>query len=130
MYTHMTTNLIVEDVKKSLEFYEEILGFSVTTTVPNQNNGFQFAILEKDNLNLMIQERTNLISELPSYETSKVIPSATLYIMVDDFERLYDDLSAKMILLAQLHQTFYGAKEFAVADPDGYAVVFTEYKEM
>ena len=130
MYTHMTTNLIVEDVKKSLEFYEEILGFSVTTTVPNQNNGFQFAILEKDNLNLMIQERTNLISELPSYETSKVIPSATLYIMVDDFEKIYDDLSAKMILLAQLHQTFYGAKEFAVADPDGYAVVFSEYKEM
>ncbi|MCL1917197.1 MAG: VOC family protein [Peptococcaceae bacterium] len=130
MYTNMTTNLMVEDVKKSLGFYEGMLGFSVTATVPNESDGFQFAILVKDNIHLMLQERTNLISELPSYDTPRVQPSATLYVMVDNFGVLYEELKAKTELLCELHETFYGVKEFAVADCDGYAVVFTEHKEI
>jgi len=126
----MTTNLMVENVEDSLGFYEGLLGFAVTTTVPNESGGLQFAILAKDGIMLMIQERASLVSELPTYGAPSVKPSATLYVMVDNFNELYEELKAKTELLCELHDTFYGAKEFAIADIDGYAVVFTEHKKI
>ena len=130
MYTSMTTNLMVEDVRESLGFYEGLLGFATTVAMPNEDGGLQFAILTKDGLMLMLQSRTSLVSELPSYDAPSVNPSATLYVMVDNFNELYEELKAKTELLCELHETFYGAKEFAIADLDGYAVVFTEHKEI
>lgn len=121
---------MVENVEKSISFYEGILGYTVSATAPNEDGSLQFAILAKDDTHLMIQERTNLISELPTYAAQKVQPSATIYVMVDNFSELYGELSGKAELLVELHETFYGAKEFGVADPDGHAVVFTEDKEI
>lgn len=130
MYTKMTTNLMVESVDKSAEFYQETLGFSVVTSVPGEDGTLQFAILSKDGQYLMIQKRTNLIGECPSLATEKVQPSATLYIMVDDFDELYAALKAKCGILHDVHTTFYGAKEFAVADVDGYVLTFTENRDV
>ena len=130
MFTNMTTNLMVESVDESVAFYQDVLGFSVVNSVPNNSGALQFAILSKDNLFLMMQERTNLIEECPSLATDKVRPSATLYIMVDDFDALHEDLQGKLTLLCDTHTTFYGAKEFAIADNNGYVLTFTESREV
>ena len=129
MYTNMTANLMVESVDKSLAFYKEVLGFSLAASVPGKNNELQFAIVSKDNLMLMMQEKTNLIEEYPSLSTDRVHPSITLYITVDNFDALYEDLKAKHPISAEVHETFYGAREFALCDPDGYVLTFTEKKE-
>ncbi len=130
MYTKLDANLMVESVDDSLTFYRDILGFSVIASVPNDKGAMQFAILEKDKLNLMLQDRTSLIADYPILDTPKVHPSASLYIMVDNFEQLYSELKAKKRVLYDVHTTFYGAKEFTVADNDGYAITFTEHKEI
>ena len=130
MYTNMTTNLMVESVDESVAFYKDILGFSVTASVPADSGELQFAILTKDGLNLMLQERTNLIGECPSLDTPKTQPSATLYIMVDNFDELCADLKEKCGLLCDVHTTFYGAKEFAIVDNTGYVLTFTEHKDI
>ena len=130
MYTNMTTNLMVESVDKSVIFYRDILGFSVVASVPGKSGEMQFAILSKDKLSLMLQERSNLIEEYPILNTPKVQPSASLYIMVDNFESLYQELKNKLEILCDIHTTFYGAKEFAVADNDGYVLTFTEHKDV
>ena len=124
----MTTNLMVENVQKSIAFYEEILGFSVVVSVPNKNNGLQFAILSKDSLMLMVQERSNLIEEYPVLNTEHVQPSVTLYIMVDDFDSLYEEIKNNYTINTVLHTSFYGAREFAITDTDGYVLTFTENK--
>lgn len=129
MYTNMTTNLMVESVDKSVAFYRDILGFSVVASVPGKSGEMQFTILSKDKLSLMLQERSNLIEEYPILNISKVQPSVSLYIMVDDFESLYQELKNKLEILCDIHTTFYGSKEFAIADNNGYVLTFAEHKD-
>ena len=129
MYVNMTTNLMVESVVRSIEFYRGVLGFSVVASVPGKNHELQFAILSKDNLMLMVQERNNLIEEYPILATEEIQPSITLYITIENFEDYYAATKESCPIYAEPHTTFYGAKEFAVTDPDGYVLTFTEYKE-
>lgn len=129
MYKNMTTNLMVESVDKAAAFYESVLGFSIMVSVPGKNGELQFAILTKDNLMLMVQERSNLTEEYPVLNTDKVKPSVTLYITVDNFNELYEEIKAKHPLNTELHTSFYGAREFAITDVDGYVLTFTEQKE-
>lgn len=129
MYTNITTNLMVKSVNETIAFYEGILGFSVMASVPGKNDELQFAILSKDKLMLMVQEKSNLIEEYPVLTTDKVQPSVTLYITVDNFDALYEELKSKYPINTELHTSFYGAREFAIIDVDGYVLTFTEHKE-
>lgn len=128
MYASMTTNLMVENVEKSVEFYQEMLGFKTITTVPAKTDGLQFAIISKDNLMLMLQEKNNLIEEYPLLQTKIVHPSATLFISVTNFDELYKNMKDKSLINTEVHTTFYGTREFAVADKDGYILTFSEQK--
>ena len=129
MNTNVTTNLVVESVVKAVAVYEGVLGFSVIASAPGQNEGLQFAILSKDKLMLMLQEKGNLIEEYPVLNTDVVHPSVTLYIMVDNFDSLYAEIKGKHPIYTEIHESFYGAKEFAITDADGYVLTFTESKE-
>lgn len=128
MYTNMTTNLMVESVDKAIAFYEGVLGFSIMASAPGKNEGLQFAILSKDKLMLMLQEKSNLIEEYSILHTDVVHPSVTLYIMVDNFDALYAEIQGKYPIYTEIHTSFYGAKEFAITDLDGYVLTFTEKK--
>jgi uncharacterized glyoxalase superfamily protein PhnB len=125
MYKSITPNLMVENVAETIAFYEK-LGFAATATVPNESGGLQFAILVKDNLMLMFQERKSLMAEYPVLKTDKTQPSISLYIIVDNVQRYYDNMKSKYELQADLHKTFYGANEFAIKDNNGYILTFTE----
>lgn len=129
MYKTMTTNLMVESVDKAITFYRDILGFLEVASVPGKNNELQFAILSKDELMLMVQEKSNFIEEYPTLNTPKVKPSVSLYIAVDNLDALYEELKTSHSIDTELHTSFYGAREFAITDVDGYVLTFTEYKE-
>ena len=129
MITNMTTNLMVENVEKSIAFYGDVLGFAVVTSVPGKAGGLQFAILAKDGATLMMQEKGNMIEEYPVLSTDAVKPSVSLYITVQEFDAFYEDIKGKYPINTELHTSFYGAKEFAITDADGYVLTFTEHKE-
>ncbi|MDL2234622.1 VOC family protein [Christensenellaceae bacterium OttesenSCG-928-L17] len=129
MYKTMTTNLMVESVDKAVAFYKDILGFSEVASVPGKNNELQFAILSKDQLMLMVQEKSTFIEEYPILNTPKVQPSISLYIAIDNLDALYEELKAKHSINTELHTSFYGAREFAITDVDGYVLTFTEHKK-
>jgi uncharacterized glyoxalase superfamily protein PhnB len=66
------------------------------------------------------------MAEYPVLKTDKTQPSITLYIIVDNVQKYYDDMKSKYELQADLHKTFYGANEFAIKDNNGYILTFTE----
>lgn len=129
MYINTTTNLMVTSIEDSLLFYQDILGYSEMTSVKNDSGILDFIILKKDDTHLMLQQKDSLASECPSYATETVTPSVTLYTMVDNYEELYADLKSKIKLYLDRHITPYGSDEFAIADPDGYVLVFTNQHE-
>ena len=119
MYETITTNIMVKDVKVKLEFYEEKLGFKKILSVPEEGEILNFAILNKDNISIMLQEQNNLIEEYPTLKTDKIVPTFTLFITVDDVVKNYNNIKDKVKIAKELHKTFYGKDEFAIFDNNG-----------
>lgn len=119
MYETITTNIMVKNVKETIKFYEEKLGFKKVLSVPEEGETLNFAILNKDKISIMLQEQENLISEYPTLKTDEIVPTFTLFITVDNVETKYNELKDKVKMAKELHKTFYGKDEFAIFDNNG-----------
>lgn len=119
MYETITTNIMVKNVKATIKFYEEKLGFQKILSVPEKGETLNFAILNKDKISIMLQEQESLTSEYPTLKTDEIIPTFTLFITVDDVETKYNELKDKVKIVKELHKTFYGKDEFAIFDNNG-----------
>jgi len=128
MYKSITANLMVESVDKAIDFYKEILDFSVIASVPGPKDELQFAILIHDGIMLMMQEKNSITSEYPILDVPKICPSISLYIIVDDFQKQYETISKKYPIYTNPHVTPYGAEEFAITDTDGYVITFAKHQ--
>ncbi|MBN1567142.1 MAG: VOC family protein [Acidobacteria bacterium] len=134
MYKKLTANIIVSNVNGILDFYEKILGFSLVMAVPegsqqvvtvrDKTTLLGFAIIRRDDVELMLQSRKSLANELPSFAGSPVGTSFTLYIQTDDIEALYKGIKDKSAIIEDLHTTFYGAREFCIRDSGSNVLTF------
>ena len=61
----ITTVLAVETVEPSLDFWTKKLGFECTVTVPHEDT-LGFAILVKDNMEVMLQSVASILADLGS----------------------------------------------------------------
>lgn len=116
MYETITTNIMVENVSETIEFYQSVLGFDIVLTVPETEGVKDFAILKKDSISIMFQSKTSLIEEYPTLKTEEIKPTFTLFITVQDVEKLYHELQDKVQIAKEIHTTFYGKLEFAIFD--------------
>ena len=116
MYQSITTNIMVKNVKETIKFYEEKLGFQKVLSVPEEGEILNFAIIAKDNITIMFQEQNNLTEEYPTLKVENIKPTFTLFITVEDVQKLYEDLKDKVEIAKELHKTFYGKDEFAIFD--------------
>lgn len=119
MYETITTNIMVENVNETIRFYKEKLGFQKVLSVPDDGEKLNFAIIAKDKVSLMLQEKRSLLEEYPSLQNANIVPTFTLFITVKDVQKVYEELKDKVKLAAKLHQTFYGKDEFAIFDNNG-----------
>lgn len=125
MLKKLTPNLMVEDVAQTLSFYRETLGFAVLTTLPEQEP-FDFAIVQRDGVELMFQSRASLSENVPALTDSPIGASQTFYIEVEGVRDLYEALREKVEIVVDFHTTFYGTQEFYFRDPNGYILSFSE----
>jgi len=116
MYKTITTNIMVKDVKETVEFYEEKLGFKKILSVPETGEKLDFAIVGKDEISIMFQEQENLQAEYPTLKTSNIKPTFTLFVTVENVNKLYAELKNKVKIVKDIHKTFYGKDEFAIFD--------------
>ena len=119
MYETVTTNIRVKNVKETIKFYEEKLGFQKILSVPEEGEILNFAILNKDKISIMIQEQKNLLEEYSTLKTDEIVPTFTLFITVDDVSAVYNELKDRVKIAKELHKTFYSKDEFAIFDNNG-----------
>jgi len=134
MFNKITTNLMVVDVNETLDFYEKVLGFRLVMGVPegsqqivttrDQDTALGFAILKRDEVELMLQSQKSLCGELPEFQKRPVGGAITLYIQVASARELYEKIKDRVAILKDLHTTFYGAEEFYIRDGSGYVLTF------
>lgn len=137
MYQKMSPNLMVRDVNTSVRFYVECLGFEFVMSVPVDSTDIMmewmpdqplaYAMVRAGDVEIMFQEEKSLKSMVACLESTPVgSASLTLYFYVQDVERLRTNLPSSANIVRDLHQTFYGMREFYVQDPNGYTLGFAQ----
>ena len=122
-------NLMVKNVNKSIDFYCNILGFSLIQTVPESGTA-DWGMLEKNDFFIMLQKEESIKQEYPELNDQTFGGALTFYIRISDIHEFYEEINNKINVLHKMHKTFYGADEFAITDPDGFILVFSSTVEM
>jgi uncharacterized glyoxalase superfamily protein PhnB len=121
----VSPNIFVNDIHKTIEFYES-LGFSLVTTVPETGDPV-FALMTCDKVTFMFQTFESLGEELPEINRQDG-GSLLLYIKISGIRDFHSKIESKLHILKGLEKTFYGATEFSIQDINGYILTFAEYE--
>ncbi len=114
--------LNVEDVSASLAFYRTALG----AVVRNQwelEGSVQWALVDFEGGKLMLNTPDGASSV--ERRGRREFADAVLYLMCDDARARREQLQAAGIEVGEITHEEYGNLEFAVRDPDGYALRFS-----
>lgn len=124
----LTPNLMVNDVEETIEYYTDILGFTLLKTVPEKGNP-DWAMVKRNDVILMFQSAKSLKDELPKLKSKKPGGGLTFYIKVDRITELHEELVENEVeIIADLESTFYDTIEFSIIDNNGYVLTFSEEK--
>lgn len=119
MFKSLMPNIMTESIEETIEFYTKKLSFTVVEKVEPEEGKAVFVIFSKDNCLLSFQEKSSLIEEYNTLKTSQIKPTFTLFFKVENVDELYRNLSVDITIASELHETFYGTKEFAIFDNNG-----------
>jgi len=117
----ITIELMVDDMKKTIDFYQEILGFQVTVSVPEENPFF--VIINHESIELMLYQRDQFGKEIPKFKKMSVGGSIALYLEVENIKSLFDCMKGKVKIIQTIHETDYGSTEFSFEDCNGYVLM-------
>ena len=118
-------NLIASNVERSLEFYRDVLGFSVTATVP-ESAPFVFAFITRGDITVFLNAPEAAIEEYPAFKDRPIGGTLTLFFEVAGVRDAYAALESKVKVVMPLEVKWYAMTEFAFEDPDGYLITFAE----
>ena len=118
-FRQVTPRLPVRVLEETIAFYRDHLGFEVEVLWPDADP--TFTILRKD--------ATRVGFFVGTEHQPGDIGYAELYIDVLDVKVLHADLRARVPVEWGPEVYSYGRREFAVKDPNGYLLIFTEETE-
>jgi uncharacterized glyoxalase superfamily protein PhnB len=126
----LTPNLIVSDVSRSLEWYRDVLGFTLLVTVPDVAEGppYVFAMMKSGNVEIMLNAPEPAIAEYPAFKDRPIGGTLTFFIDVADINAAHAKLKDRVKIVMPLEKKWYGVTEFAFLDPDGYIITFAEHE--
>jgi uncharacterized glyoxalase superfamily protein PhnB len=117
----LTPILLVDAIEPCLDFWMR-LGFEVMVQVP-EGDAIGFVILKNGPVEVMYQTRASVAKDIPSM--TEFPSSSILYIHVTNLDEIISAVSGAPVLIPK-RTTFYGATEYAVREPGGSAVSFSE----
>jgi catechol 2,3-dioxygenase-like lactoylglutathione lyase family enzyme len=111
-FGRVTPSIYVCDMQRSLEFYRDILGFSVVFT---NGSPVSFAVLRQDAAGVHLSVRPEGAG------------SCHTHIMLSDLDSLYEKLIGAGVAVRQPPKVqAWGLRDIVVADPDGNTFEFAE----
>ena len=113
----------VADISQTIRWYEEKLGFESDPFPANEP--YVFAILRRDNIEIMLQRLQNY--QKPDLYSLRSGGVWNVYIRMRGVKQLYNEVSNRVGVLQPLRRQPYGQWEFEVKDLNGYVLVFSEY---
>jgi catechol 2,3-dioxygenase-like lactoylglutathione lyase family enzyme len=112
--------LKVSDLQKSVDFYTNILGFTVCWRAANDGGGE----------NCMLQAgAANVLLSTGSHLGGKPQFTGTLYFNMTGVGDFFEGIRSKAEIVWPLETMDYGQTEFGIRDCDGYTLAFAEPME-
>ena len=123
---NLTIELMVDDVKRSLEFYKKNLGFIPFVKVPEQDPFF--VIMKNNSVQIMLYHRNKFAEEIPKLKELKLGGSIVLYLEVDEVKKIFEKIKGNVKIIQEMHDTDYGTSEFSFEDFNGYIWMLSKKK--
>jgi lactoylglutathione lyase len=124
-FTSVTPNLVVTEMARSVAFYRDVLGFELHQSVPDAEP-FAFAWMKKGDVSVFLNDVASVREEYPGLLSRPIGGTFTVFIVMEGVDALHEAVAGRARLTMPLADKFYGMREFAVEDPDGYVITFAE----
>jgi lactoylglutathione lyase len=124
-FKKLTPNLLVASVERSLAFYLDTLGFARGMTVPEESP-FAFASVTSGDVEIFFNDAAGAVKEYPAFAGKPIGATGTLFIEVEGIDALHERITPVVKTVMPIVTQFYGMREFAIEDPDGYVITFAE----
>ncbi|MDR1402469.1 MAG: VOC family protein [Tannerellaceae bacterium] len=135
----LTPNLAVADIRKTVQFYGENLGFELIMAVPVTQDGVEqqlsdgkeyvYAMLKKDGVEWMFQRSDSFHEDVVLAEKTSIGASVSFYMEGKGMDDFHAELKNKGVQVTEIKRTWYGIKEFYLKDNNGYVLGFAEETE-
>ena len=110
------------DMKATIEFYRDRLGFTVGMMFPTADNP-EYVDLKKDGMVLMFIPAENM--GIGSGE--KLGTGVDLYMQIDgDIDDYYEELKGRGVEVSEIKDEPFGVRDLKVEDIDGYRLTFNQ----
>jgi len=107
--------LWTNDLKETMEFYKNILGFEIAA----YNENWAWCSLYKDEVNLMFS-----VPNQNSYFNGYTKFTGSFYILCEEIDDAWEELKAQVSIVYPIADFENGMREFAILDNNGYMLQF------
>lgn len=122
----LTPNLVVRDVAASLNFYRTVLGFQPGFTVPD-DPPYVFGSVTSGAVEIFFNDQKAVAEDYPALGAKPIGGSLTLFIEVDGIEEIFNKVQQQGLKITMaMKDQFYGMREFAFEDPEGWVITFAQ----
>ncbi len=108
----------------SIEFYRDLLGFKAAYIQNDDNRLPSFAIMKKDNIEIMIASQETMHEINTGMNVTNIGASVMFYVQLDSVTGYYNSIKDKVSVFKELFESDWGTTEFWIKDPDGYIFSF------
>jgi len=125
-FTKLTPNLVVRDVQAAVQFYQSVLGFQMSITVPDAPP-YVFASVTHGEVEIFFNDQKAVGEDYPPLARDPIGGTMTLFLECEGIEeilRTVEKSEARIVM--PLKTQFYGMREFAFVDPQGWMVTMAE----
>lgn len=114
--------LNVADLRRSTQFYTDILGFDIALNMPDENGKDMFNIVVRGQASIGLTEiRDDMKVGGPGVELMIYVPDDV------DIDAYYQDVVRMGIIpVKEIVTEFWGDRYFTIHDPDGYVLSFAK----
>jgi uncharacterized glyoxalase superfamily protein PhnB len=126
-YTKLTPNLVVRDVQAALHFYQSVLGFQPGMTVPDAPPYVFGSVTNGSGVEIFFNDQKAVAEDYPPLAKDPLGGTLTLFLEcegIEDVLKSVEKAGAKIVM--PLKTQFYGMREFAFQDPQGWIVTMAE----
>jgi len=124
---YISPTLAVRNMKQTIEFYKNSLGFKMGMAFPDADNP-EYADLSKDGMGLMFIP----VENVGIGKEEKLGVGVNIYMQIDgDIDEYYNELKDKGVkIVVDIKDEPYGIRDFTVEDIDGYKLTFNHAGEL